>query len=294
MSRAPCSMLPSSTCHKHSCFVLLSTDPEASKQASSSAWALPSHSHSLCPQVPTPVLTFSSMNGTYSPESPTGGGRARRARGSSLGCVGAMMRQRCALRTAQSGSARARPLRQRRKSVRPTNAIGIDLGTTNSAVAVTEEGKTFVVQGPDKTKVTRSIVSYNEEGGIMVGQAAKAAELITNASTFYSIKRLIGRRVSELDSRMYEMLPFFIMENDSSDFAALKCPSMDSILKPEQVSSEILKSLKASAEAYLKEEVKEAVVSVPAYFGPSEREATEVAAHIAGLANNASKQKRAL
>lgn len=117
----------------------------------------------------------------------------------------------------------------------------------------------------------------------MVGQAAKAAELITNASTFYSIKRLIGRRVSELDSRMYEMLPFFIMDNDSSDFAALKCPSMDSILKPEQVSSEILKSLKASAEAYLKEEVKEAVVSVPAYFGPSEREATEAAANIAGL-----------
>ena len=200
-----------------------------------------------------------------------------------MGCVGTMMRQRCALRTAASGSARARPLRQRRQSVRPTNAIGIDLGTTNSAVAVTEEGKTFVVQGPDKTKVTRSIVSYNEEGGITVGQAAKAAELITNASTFYSIKRLIGRRVSELDSRMYEMLPFFIMDNDSSDFAALKCPSMDSILKPEQVSSEILKSLKASAEAYLKEEVKEAVVSVPAYFGPSEREATEVAANIAGL-----------
>ena len=200
-----------------------------------------------------------------------------------MGCVGTMMRQRCALRTAASGSARARPLRQRRQSVRPTNAIGIDLGTTNSAVAVTEEGKTFVVQGPDKTKVTRSIVSYNEEGGITVGQAAKAAELITNASTFYSIKRLIGRRVSELDSRMYEMLPFFIMDNDSSDFATLKCPSMDSILKPEQVSSEILKSLKASAEAYLKEEVKEAVVSVPAYFGPSEREATEVAANIAGL-----------
>ncbi|QDZ21997.1 heat shock protein Hsp70 [Chloropicon primus] len=163
-------------------------------------------------------------------------------------------------------------------------AIGIDLGTTNSAVAVTKDGETFVVPGPDKTKVTRSVVSYKEDGGVAVGESARDLDLITSASTFSSVKRLMGRRVCELDSRMYALLPYYIMgDSDSSDFAAVNCPSRGCVLKPEQVSSEILRSLKSSAEEYLGEEVRDAVVSVPAYFGEQEREATREAAAGAGL-----------
>ena len=163
-------------------------------------------------------------------------------------------------------------------------AVGIDLGTTNSAIAVTKDGETFVVPGPDQTKTTRSVVSYSEEGGVVVGKAANELSAISRASTFSSIKRLIGRRVSELDKRMYEMLPYYIMSrDDSSEQVALRCPTTDSVLNPEQVSAEVLRSLKSSAESFMGEEVTEAVISVPAYFGPSEREATEEAAKLAGL-----------
>ena len=198
----------------------------------------------------------------------------------------AAMRCCAALQASITGRGFARPERRQGRQRRTwlTRAIGIDLGTTNSAVAVTEDGRTFVVPGPDQTKVTRSIVSYGDDGEITVGQSAKVLELITNASTFYSVKRLMGRRVCELDSRMYELLPYFIMNDaDSSDFAALRCPSRDCVLKPEQVSSEILKALKLSAEEYLRKEVTEAVISVPAYFGEMERSATQEAAAKAGL-----------
>jgi len=140
-----------------------------------------------------------------------------------------------------------------------------------------------VIPGPDGTNVTRSVVSYNDEGGVIVGESAKLFSLISKASTFSSIKRLIGRRISELESKMYELLPYYIMSNETSGFASVQCPNTDSVLMPEQVAAEILKSLKTSVESYLQEEVKEAVVSVPAYFGPTEREATERAANIAGL-----------
>merc|ERR1711977_799746 len=104
--------------------------------------------------------------------------------------------------------------KQGRRSLATTRAVGIDLGTTNSAVAVTKDGRTFVIPGPDGTNVTRSVVSYNDEGGVIVGESAKLFSLISKASTFSSIKRLIGRRISELESKMYELLPYYIMSNE--------------------------------------------------------------------------------
>ncbi len=159
----------------------------------------------------------------------------------------------------------------------------MDLGTTNSSVAVTQDGATFVVPGPDGTQVTRSVVSYDEHGGVTVGQSAELLSVISKASSFSSVKRLIGRRVTELDRRMYELLPYYIMNSGESDFAALSCPSTERVLRPEEVSAEVLRALKAAAERHVGEEVSEVVLSVPAYFGPGERDATEEAARLAGL-----------
>ena len=162
-----------------------------------------------CPGLPPPLLNL--LDHKYLPLAKKGKPTAKFEGERGSGGVPGSMRRVGALQATSTGkSTLSRPLRQRRQSKWLTRAIGIDLGTTNSAVAVTKEGKTFVVPGPDETKVTRSVVSYNEDGGTTVGQSAREMSLIANASTFSSVKRLMGRRLCELDSRMYELLPYFI------------------------------------------------------------------------------------
>ncbi len=163
------------------------------------------------------------------------------------------------------------------------SAVGIDLGTTNSVVAVTLHGSTFVIPGPDNQRLTKSVVSYLNDGSHLVGEKARVQGLKPNSDTFSSIKRLIGRRRCELEERMYELLPFQIMSDSPDDYATLVLTMQRALIRPQDISADLLSALKTSAELYLKEKVEDCVISVPAYFGPSERDATLEAAKIAGL-----------
>jgi len=159
--------------------------------------------------------------------------------------------------------------------------IGIDLGTTNSCVAVMEGGKPKVIENAEGTRTTPSIVAYTEEGEILCGAAAKR-QAVTNAkNTLYAVKRLIGRRFDEKEvQKDIELMPFRIVKADNADaWVEVRGKKM----APPQVSAEVLRKMKKTAEDYLGEEVTEAVITVPAYFNDSQRQATKDAGRIAGL-----------
>ncbi|MDI6749221.1 MAG: molecular chaperone DnaK [Pseudomonadota bacterium] len=159
--------------------------------------------------------------------------------------------------------------------------IGIDLGTTNSCVAVMENGKPKVIENSEGARTTPSIVAYTEDGEILVGAAAKR-QAVTNAkNTLYAVKRLIGRRFEEKEvQKDIDLMPFKIVKADNGD-AWVEVRGKK--LAPPQVSAEVLKKMKKTAEDYLGEEVTEAVITVPAYFNDSQRQATKDAGRIAGL-----------
>jgi molecular chaperone DnaK len=159
--------------------------------------------------------------------------------------------------------------------------IGIDLGTTNSCVAVMEGGKPKVIENAEGSRTTPSIVAYTEEGEILVGASAKR-QAVTNAkNTVYAVKRLIGRRFGEKEvEKDIHLMPFRIVKADNGDaWVEVRGKKM----APQQVSAEILRKMKKTAEDYLGEEVSEAVITVPAYFNDSQRQATKDAGRIAGL-----------
>ncbi|GHC34662.1 molecular chaperone DnaK [Aidingimonas halophila] len=159
--------------------------------------------------------------------------------------------------------------------------IGIDLGTTNSCVAVLDGDNPKVIENAEGGRTTPSIIAYTDDGEILVGQAAKR-QAVTNAqNTLYAIKRLIGRRFSDdVVQKDIKMVPYKITEADNGDaWVEVK----DKKLAPPQVSAEVLKKMKKTAEDYLGEEVTEAVITVPAYFNDSQRQATKDAGRIAGL-----------
>ncbi|GIR06637.1 MAG: chaperone protein DnaK [Gammaproteobacteria bacterium] len=159
--------------------------------------------------------------------------------------------------------------------------IGIDLGTTNSCVAILESGKPKIIENSEGDRTTPSVVAYTDGNETIVGQSAKRQAVTNPENTLYAIKRLIGRKlVMELIKKDIDMVPFKIIEAENGD-AWVK--SGDKELAPPQVSAEILKKLKKSAEDYLGHEVKEAVITVPAYFNDSQRQATKDAGKIAGL-----------
>lgn len=160
--------------------------------------------------------------------------------------------------------------------------IGIDLGTTNSCVAVMEGGKVRVIENAEGARTTPSIVAYSKDGDILVGAPAKRQAVTNPSNTLYAIKRLIGRKFKDdVVQKDIKMVPYKIIQADNGD--AWVGVLQDKKLAPPQVSAEVLVKMKKTAEDYLGEEVKEAVITVPAYFNDSQRQATKDAGKIAGL-----------
>ena len=159
--------------------------------------------------------------------------------------------------------------------------IGIDLGTTNSCVAVMENGKPKVIENSEGARTTPSIVAYTDDEEILCGAPAKRQAVTNPKNTLYAIKRLIGRRFEEKEvQKDIGLMPFKILKADNGD-AWVEVRGKK--IAPPQVSAEVLRKMKRTAEDYLGEEVTEAVITVPAYFNDSQRQATKDAGRIAGL-----------
>jgi molecular chaperone DnaK len=159
--------------------------------------------------------------------------------------------------------------------------VGIDLGTTNSVVAVMEGGKPSVIQNAEGFRTTPSVVAYTKNGDRLVGQIAKRQAVINPDNTFYSVKRFIGRRSDEVSEELKKVS--YIVKNDSNGNIKLECPSLKKDFSSEEISAEVLRKLVDDASKYLGEQVKQAVITVPAYFNDSQRQATKDAGKIAGL-----------
>ena len=159
--------------------------------------------------------------------------------------------------------------------------IGIDLGTTNSCVSIMEGGKPKVIENSEGGRTTPSIVAYQDDGEVLVGAPAKR-QAVTNAkNTLYAVKRLIGRRFEEKEvQKDINLMPYKIVKADNSD-AWVEVRGKK--IAPQEVSAQVLRKMKKTAEDYLGEEVTEAVITVPAYFNDSQRQATKDAGRIAGL-----------
>ncbi|MEO6353726.1 MAG: molecular chaperone DnaK [Burkholderiaceae bacterium] len=159
--------------------------------------------------------------------------------------------------------------------------IGIDLGTTNSCVSVMENGKPKVIENSEGTRTTPSIIAYQEDGEILVGATAKRQAVTNPTNTLYAVKRLIGRKFDEKEvQKDIGLMPYKIIKADNGD---AWISTRDKKLAPPQISAEVLRKMKKTAEDYLGEEVTEAVITVPAYFNDAQRQATKDAGRIAGL-----------
>jgi molecular chaperone DnaK len=158
-------------------------------------------------------------------------------------------------------------------------AIGIDLGTTNSVVAVMEGGEPKVIINEEGSRLTPSVVAFTKDGEILVGQVAKRQAVTNPENTVFSIKRFMGRKYDEVNEEM-KMVPYKVVRASNGD---ARVEIMGKQYSPPEISAKILQKLKKSAEAYLGTEVKDAVVTVPAYFNDSQRQATKDAGTIAGL-----------
>ena len=159
--------------------------------------------------------------------------------------------------------------------------IGIDLGTTNSCVSIMEGGVPKVIENAEGARTTPSIVAYQDDGEIVVGASAKRQAVTNPKNTLFAVKRLIGRRFEEKEvQKDIGLMPYKIFKNDNGDAWV---EAQGKKMAPPQVSSEVLRKMKKTAEDYLGEEVTEAVITVPAYFNDSQRQATKDAGRIAGL-----------
>jgi len=159
--------------------------------------------------------------------------------------------------------------------------IGIDLGTTNSCVAIMENGKPKVIENSEGARTTPSIIAYAEDGEILAGAPAKRQSVTNPKNTLYAIKRLIGRRFEEKEvQKDISLMPYKIVKADNGDAWV---EVREKKTAPPQISAEVLRKMKKTAEDYLGEEVTEAVITVPAYFNDSQRQATKDAGRIAGL-----------
>ena len=159
--------------------------------------------------------------------------------------------------------------------------IGIDLGTTNSCVAIMDGDKVKVIENAEGDRTTPSIIAYTDDSETLVGQSAKRQAVTNPHNTLYAIKRLIGRRFEDdVVQKDIKMVPYKIAKADNGDaWVEVKGQKM----APPQISAEVLKKMKKTAEDYLGEKVTEAVITVPAYFNDSQRQATKDAGKIAGL-----------
>jgi len=157
--------------------------------------------------------------------------------------------------------------------------IGIDLGTTNSCVAVMEGGEPKIITNEEGTRTTPSVVAFAKDGEILVGQIAKRQAITNPDNTIYSIKRFMGRKYDEIPEEI-RIVPFKVGHAENGDAEVMVG---DKVFSPPEISAHILRKMKRSAEAYLGEEVTEAVITTPAYFNDSQRQATKDAGKIAGL-----------
>ena len=160
-----------------------------------------------------------------------------------------------------------------------TKIIGIDLGTTNSVVAIMEGGEPKVIINEEGSRLTPSVVGFTKEGEVLVGQVAKRQAIINPENTIYSIKRFMGRRWDEVQDEL-KLVPYKVVRGPND---AVRVVVRDKEYTPQQLSAFILQKLKKAAENYLGESVSEAVITVPAYFNDSQRQATKEAGEIAGL-----------
>ncbi|WP_119718172.1 molecular chaperone DnaK [Cognatilysobacter tabacisoli] len=160
--------------------------------------------------------------------------------------------------------------------------IGIDLGTTNSCVAIMEGGNVKVIENAEGDRTTPSIVAYTKDGEILVGASAKRQAVTNPKNTFFAVKRLIGRKFTDAEvQKDLDLVPYGIVAHENGD--AWVSTADGKKMAPQQISAEVLAKMKKTAEAYLGETVTEAVITVPAYFNDSQRQATKDAGKIAGL-----------
>jgi molecular chaperone DnaK len=160
--------------------------------------------------------------------------------------------------------------------------IGIDLGTTNSCVSIMEGGKARVIENSEGDRTTPSIVAWTKDGEVLVGASAKRQAVTNPKNTFYAVKRLIGRKFSDAEvQKDIGVVPYTIAQHDNGD--AWVALADGKKLAPQEVSAKVLEKMKKTAEAFLGETVTEAVITVPAYFNDSQRQATKDAGRIAGL-----------
>ncbi len=162
-----------------------------------------------------------------------------------------------------------------------TKVIGIDLGTTNSCIAVMENNKAKVIENSEGDRTTPSVVAYTKDNEVLVGQPAKRQSITNPENTFFAIKRLIGRKYSDSEvQRDVNIMPYKIVSSNNGD-AWIQVKNKK--VSPPQISAEVLKKMKKTAEDYLGEKISEAVITVPAYFNDTQRQATKDAGRIAGL-----------
>ncbi|MBW2029101.1 MAG: molecular chaperone DnaK [Deltaproteobacteria bacterium] len=158
-------------------------------------------------------------------------------------------------------------------------AVGIDLGTTNSVVAVYEGGKATVIPNSEGSRTTPSVVAYTEDGQRLVGQVARRQAVLNPQATLYSVKRFIGRKWGEVDEES-KIVSYKVVKGPNE---AVRFDVRGKLIAPEEVSAQVLRKLVEDASSYLGEKVKEAVITVPAYFNDAQRQATKAAGEIAGL-----------
>ncbi|UHQ18985.1 molecular chaperone DnaK [Lysobacter sp. KIS68-7] len=160
--------------------------------------------------------------------------------------------------------------------------IGIDLGTTNSCVAIMEGGKARVIENSEGDRTTPSVVAYSKDGEVLVGASAKRQAVTNPKNTFFAVKRLIGRKFKDAEvQKDIGLVPYSIVEHENGD--AWVATADGKRLASQEISARVLEKMKKTAEAYLGETVTEAVITVPAYFNDSQRQATKDAGRIAGL-----------
>nr|DAD28746.1 TPA_asm: hypothetical protein HUJ06_030214 [Nelumbo nucifera] len=159
--------------------------------------------------------------------------------------------------------------------------VGIDLGTTNSAVAAMEGGKPTIVTNAEGQRTTPSVVAYTKNGDRLVGQIAKRQAVVNPENTFFSVKRFIGRKMSEVDEESKQVS--YRVVRDENGNVKLECPAIGKQFAAEEISAQVLRKLVDDASKFLNDKVTKAVVTVPAYFNDSQRTATKDAGRIAGL-----------
>nr|YP_010903310.1 Hsp70-type chaperone [Hypnea cornuta]WCH55763.1 Hsp70-type chaperone [Hypnea cornuta] len=159
--------------------------------------------------------------------------------------------------------------------------VGIDLGTTNSVVAVMEGGKPTVIPNKEGLRTTPSVVAYTKKQDKLVGQIAKRQAVMNPENTFYSVKRFIGRKKNEVNNEAKQSS--YVVKTDNNSNIKIQCPALNKDFAPEEISAQVLRKLVEDASTYLGESITQAVITVPAYFNDSQRQATKDAGQIAGL-----------